>query len=336
MGTDYQHLNADERNTLHRGLNDGLSCRQIARHLGRCPSTVTREIRRNQTTASYDAVTAGRQAQARCRRGRRKLVDGAPLAQAVVADLQAGWSPEQIAGRLKQMHPDERTRHVSHETIYRYIYAQPRGELRKTLIAALRQSHKTRRPRTRGPDRRGRLRDMVSIHERPAEVLDRAVAGHWEGDLIKGAGNASAVGTLVERKSRFVLLVKLDGTDATAVLEGFTRRMRTLPASLRQTLTYDQGKEMAQHQELAQRLNIRVYFADPHSPWQRPTNENTNGLLRQYLPKGTDLSGLSQRHLTMIAKRLNTRPRKCLGFRTPEEVLHQEINQLNAAVALQS
>jgi IS30 family transposase len=166
--------------------------------------------------------------------------------------------------------------------------------------------------------------------------MDRAVAGHWEGDLIKGAGNASAVGTLVERKSRYVLLAKLDGTDATAVLEGFTRRMRTLPASIRQTLTYDQGKEMAHHQELAQRLNIRVYFADPHSPWQRPTNENTNGLLRQYLPKGTDLSGLSQRHLTMIAKRLNTRPRKCLGFRTPEEVLHQEINQLNAAVALQS
>lgn len=196
---------------------------------------MTREIRRNQTTASDDAVTAGRQA--RCRRGRRKLVDSAPLAQAVVADLQAGWSPEQIAGRLKQMHPDEPTRHVAHETIDRSIDAQPRGELRKTLIAALRQSHKTRRPRTRGPDRRGRLRDMVSIHERPAEVLDRAVPGHWEGDLIKGAGNASAVGTLVERKSRFVLLVKLDGMDATAVLEGFTRRMRTLPASLRQTLT---------------------------------------------------------------------------------------------------
>ena len=258
------------------------------------------------------------------------------MAQEVIAELQAGWSPEQIACRLKQMHPDEPTRHVSHETIYRSIDAQPRGELRKILIAALRQSYKTRRPRTRGQDRRGRLRDRVSIHDRPVEVLDRAVAGHWEGDLIKGAGNASAVGTLVERTSRYVLLAKLDGTDATAALEGFTRRMRTLPASIRQTLTDDQGKEMAHHQELAQRLNIRVYFADPHSPWQRPTNENTNGLLRQYLPKGMDFSGLSQRHLTMIAKRLNTRPRKCLGFRTPEEVLHQVINELNAAVALQS
>lgn len=234
------------------------------------------------------------------------------------------------------MHPDEPDLQVSHETIYRYIYAQPRGELRKTLIAALRQAHKTRLPRTRGRDRRGRLRDMVSIHERPEEALGREVTGHWEGDLLKGAGNASAVGTLVERKSRYVLVAKLDGTDATAVRDGFTRRMRTLPPAVRKTLAYDQGKEMARHRELAQRLKIRVYFADPHSPWQRPTNENTNGLLRQYLPKGTDLSGLSQRRLTRIATALNTRPRKCLDFQTPEEVMAREISQLNTAVALQS
>jgi transposase, IS30 family len=224
------------------------------------------------------------------------------------------------------MHPEEPSERVSHETIYAYIYAQPRGELRKLLIGALRQAHKTRLPRSRGQDRRGRLRDMVSIHDRPLEVQGRQVAGHWEGDLIKGAHNASAVGTLVERKSRFVLLAKVDRPDAESVLEGFTRRLRTLPASLRKTLTYDQGKEMARHQELAERLHLRVYFADPHSPWQRPTNENTNGLLREYLPKGMDFSALSQRYLTQVATALNTRPRKCLGFLTPEEVMSAEIN----------
>ena len=242
-----------------------------------------------------------------------------------------------VAWRLaKQMHPEQPSERVSHETIYAYIYAQPRGELRKLLIGALRQAHKKRLPRSRGQDRRGRLCDMVSIHDRPVEVQGRQVAGHWEGDLIKGAGNASAVGTLVERKSRFVLLAKVDHPDAESVLEGFTRRLRTLPASLRKTLTYDQGKEMARHQELAERLHLRVYFADPHSPWQRPTNENTNGLLREYLPKGMDLSGLSQRYLTQVATALNTRPRKCLGFLTPEEVMATEINHLTSPVALQT
>jgi transposase, IS30 family len=234
------------------------------------------------------------------------------------------------------MHPDAPSERVSHETIYAYIYAQPRGELRQLLIGALRQAHKTRLPRRRGQDRRGRLRDMVSIHERPAEVLGRQVPGHWEGDLLKGAGNASAVGTLVERKSRFLLLAKVDGTDAESVLDGFSRRMRTLPAGLRQTLTYDQGKEMARHLELAHRLRLRVYFADPHSPWQRPTNENTNGLLRQYLPKGSDFSAMSQRRLTQIATALNTRPRKCLGFFTPEEVMSNEISRVTSSGAFQT
>lgn len=336
MGICYRQLTADDRNAIQRGLNAGLSCRQIAQCLDRRPSTVTREMARNQTTATYDAVSAGRAARGRRRCGRRKLVPGSPLLQAVMTDLKAGWSPEQIAGRLKHMHPDEPALRVSHESIYCYIYAQPRGERRTTLISALRQAHKSRLPRTRGRDRRGRLRDMVSIHERPDDVLGRQIVGHWEGDLIKGAGHASAVGTLVERKSRFVLLAKLDGTDAEAVLEGFTRRLRTLPPTVRKTLAYDQGKEMARHQELARRLRIRVYFADPHSPWQRPTNENTNGLLRQYLPKATDLSGLSQRYLTQVAKALNSRPRKCLGFLTPEEVMLLEIKLLNTAVALQT
>jgi IS30 family transposase len=250
--------------------------------------------------------------------------------------LFGGWSPEQIAGRLKLTHPDEPVSRVSHETIYSYIYAQPNGELRKLLVGALRQAHKKRLPRSRGKDRRGRLRNMVSIHKRPEEVLGRQVPGHWEGDLIKGAGNKSAVGTLVERTSRFVILARVEGCgDADAVLEGFTQRMSTLPDCIRKTLTYDQGKEMAHHQELARRLKIQVYFADPHSPWQRPSNENTNGLIREYLPKGTDLSGFSQRQLTEIAVALNTRPRKCLGFRTPEEVMSQQIKDLSR-VALQT
>ena len=336
MGTQYRQLTADERNRIQRGLNEGLSLREIGRRLGRQASAVSREIARNRVGATYDAASAGQGTRNRRRRGRRKLVAGAPLLREVRRLLLCGWSPEQIAGRLKRMHPDEPALRVSHETIYGYIYAQPRGELRKLLIAALRQAHKARLARCRGTDRRGRLHDMVSIHERPEEALGRQVPGHWEGDLIKGAANASAVGTLVERKSRYLLLVRMDGSDAKAALEGFTRRMRTLPICVRKTLTYDQGKEMARHQELARRLNIRIYFADPHSPWQRPSNENTNGLIREYLPKGMDLSPLSQRRLTQIAMALNTRPRKCLAFLTPEEVMSQEINQLTSRVALQT
>jgi IS30 family transposase len=327
MGNRYNHLSVEERNDIQTGLNLRLSRRALARRLHRPPSTISREIHRS-SGPSYDAARAGQQARGRRRRGPRKLASGSVLEHAVQAELQRGWSPEQIAGRLKQMHPQEPSERVSHETIYAYIYAQPRGELRKLLIGALRHAHKTRLPRSRGQDRRGRLRDMVSIHDRPLEVQGRQIAGHWEGDLIKGAGNASAVGTLVERKSRFVLLAKVDHPDAESVLEGFTRRLRTLPASLRKTLTYDQGREMARHLELAKRLHLRVYFADPHSPWQRPTNENTNGLLREYLPKGMDFSGLSQRYLTQVATALNTRPRKCLGFLTPEEVMSAEINHL--------
>ena len=334
MGSRYNQLSAEDRNGIQTGLNLGLSRRALAGRLHRAPSTVSREIRR--CRGSYDAARADHQARGRRRRGSHKLAPGSALERTVQAALQQGWSPEQIAGRLKHMHPDVPSERVSHETIYAYIYAQPRGELRKLLIGALRQAHKARLPRSRGRDRRGRLRDMVSIHERPIEAQGRQVAGHWEGDLLKGARNASAVGTLVERKSRFVLLAKVDGVDAESVLDGFTRRLRTLPTSVRKTLTYDQGKEMARHQELAERLNLRVYFADPHSPWQRPTNENTNGLLRQYLPKGLDLSTLSQRYLTRVATALNTRPRKCLGFLTPEEVMSSEINHLNNPVALQT
>lgn len=233
-------------------------------------------------------------------------------------------------------YPEDKQWHVSHETIYQFIYAHPAGELRKALIAGLRRGHSKRKPRTRGKDRRGGITNMRSIRERPEEAQAREVPGHWEGDLIKGAFNASAIGTLVDRSSRFVILARVEDATAEAILESFTRRLRTLPKSFRQTLTYDQGREMARHQELERNTGIRVYFADPHSPWQRPTNENTNGLLRQYFPKGTDLSEYSQRRLTQVAGELNNRPRKSLGFRTPAEVMAQQIRQLNSGVALQT
>lgn len=336
MARKYRQLMPDQRNQIQRGLNQGLSIRGIARQLGRSPSTISREIQRGRVEETYDAVCGREEAQRRRRKGVRKLTEGSPLTLAVThAILQRKWSPEQIAGRLRMDYPEDKQWHVSHETIYQFIYAHPAGELRKALIAGLRRGHSKRKPRTRGKDRRGGITNMRSIRERPEEAQAREVPGHWEGDLIKGAFNASAIGTLVDRSSRFVILARVEDSTAEAILESFTRRLRTLPKSFRQTLTYDQGREMARHQELERNTGIRVYFADPHSPWQRPTNENTNGLLRQYFPKGTDLSEYSQRRLTQVAEELNNRPRKSLGFRTPAEVMAQQIRQLNSGVALQ-
>ena len=212
---------------------------------------------------------------------------------------------------------------LSAETIYAGLYVLPRGTLRSELLAALRHARKARQPRARGTDRRGQIPHMTPIAERPAEVATRTVPGHWEGDLIKGARNGSAVGTLVERTTRLVILAKMTGTDATSARAGFTKKLRHVPALLRKTLTYDRGKERAEHEPWAQRLAIQIFFADPHSPWQRGTNENTNGLLRQYRPKGTDLSGYTQRELNAIAHRLTTRPRKCLDCATPMEISAQ-------------
>lgn len=235
----------------------------------------------------------------------------------------AGLLPEQIAGRLQRAYLNDMRKHLSTETIYAGLYVLPRGALQSELLAARRQARKARRPRARGTDRRGQIPNMTSIAARPAEVATRTVPGHWEGDLIKGARNGSAVGPLVERTTRLVILARMEGTDATSAREGFTKKLRHAPALLRKTLTYDRGKEMAEHERLAQRLAIHIFFADPYSPWQRGTNESTNGLLRQYLPKGTDLSGYTQRELNAIAHRLNTRPRKCLDFATPLEVYAQ-------------
>ena len=307
----YTHMSAEERETLSLGRAQGLPLRVIARVLGRAPRTISREYLRNARGIPYRACTAQRLAAARARQPRRprKLLDPW-LWQYVRTHLGQGYSPEQIAGRLRHAYPADMRKRLSTETIYAALYVLPRGSLRTELLAALRQARKARRPRSRGADRRGHIPNMISIAARPAEVAARTVPGHWEGDLLKGARNGSAVGTLVERTTRLVILARMDGTDAGSACEGFTRKLRHVPATLRKTLTYDRGKEMAEHERLAQRLAIQIFFADPHSPWQRRTNENTNGLLRQYLPKGTDLSGYTQRELNAIAHRLNTRPRK--------------------------
>jgi len=310
----YRHLTAEERETLSLGLAHGQSLRAMARILGRAPSTLSREVARNTIRGRpYRACTAQHPRRA------RKLLDPW-LWQHVTTQLTQGCSPEQIAGRLRRAYPADMGKHLSAETIYAALYVLPRGTLRSELLATMRQARKARRPRLRGKDRRGQLPNLTPIAERHADVATRAVPGHWEGDLLKGARNGSAVGTLVERTTRLVLLARMDGTDATSAYRGFTKKLRHVPAPLRKTLTYDRGKEMAEHERLAHRLSIQVFFADPHSPWQRGTNENTNGLLRQYLPKGTDLSRYTQRELNAIAHRLNTRPRKCLGFATPLEV----------------
>lgn len=321
----YTHLSVEERETLSLGLAQGQSLRTIARVLGRTPSTLSREHARNVPLGRpYRACTAQALATTRSRRARRprKLLD-LWLWRSVQTHLLQGHSPEQIAGRLRREYPTDMRKRLSPETIYAGLYVLPRGSLRRELLAALRQARKTRRPRARGTDRRGQIPNMTLMAARPAEVATRTVPGHWEGDLLKGARNGSAVGSLVERTSRLVVLARLKGTDAPSACDGFTKKLRHVPAALRKTLTYDRGKEMAHHEQLAQRLGIHVFFADPHSPWQRGTNENTNGLLRQYLPKGTDLSGYTQRELNTIAHRLNTRPRKCLEWATPLEVFTQ-------------
>lgn len=318
----YRHLTAEDRETLSLGLAYGHSLRAMARILGRAPSTLSREVARNTIRGRpYRACMAQDHATARVHHPRRvrKLLNPW-LWQHVTTQLTQGCSPEQIAGRLRRLYPGDMRKQLSTETIYAALYVLPRGALRTELLAALRQARKTRRSRARGRDRRGQIPNMTPITERPTDVATRTVPGHWEGDLLKGARNGSAVGTLVERTTRLVLLARMDGTDAASAYRGFTKKLRHVPAPLRKTLTYDRGKEMAEHERLAYRLAIQVFFADPHSPWQRGTNENTNGLLRQYLPKGTDVSGYTQRELNAIAHRLNTRPRKCLGFATPLEV----------------
>ncbi|RQS69210.1 IS30 family transposase [Burkholderia sp. Bp8963] len=323
----YQQLQPEERMRIDFWREEGLSLRAIARKLKRAPSTLSRELARNtQTNGLYCPRVAQASCDARRQAGRPdpKLAPDSilwGLVRRLLCERQ--WSPQEIAGTLKRVFPDDPSLHVSHETIYNAIYAQPRGELRRELIACLRQHRNKRLPRSRGTDRRATIPDMISIHVRPPEIDDRLMPGHWEGDLIKGAENKSSVAVLVERMSRAVLLAKMPDATAASALAAFTTKLQSLVEPLRQTLTYDQGREMARHAELSAATNVRVYFCDPHSPWQRGTCENTNGLLRQYLPKGTDLSIYSQDDLDAIADKLNTRPRATLNWRTPLEILAQ-------------
>jgi len=337
MSENYHHLSLEERALLQCKLELGETPSSIAKSLGRHRSTISRELARNGWKRASEPRSVGRPPIAggyRCSNAQRrardlaikprvecKLVVGNALWEKVADGLRQGLSPEQISGTLSRM--DDPVR-LSHETIYQAIYVMPKGDLRKETIALLRQGHNKRRPRTRGTDRRGQIPDMTSIDLRPAEIEDRLVPGHWEGDLIKGAGNRSQVGTLVERKSRWTALVKLDDGTARGAVEGFSTILNRVDAAMRISLTYDQGKEMSMHSMLTDATGIKVYFAHPHSPWERGSNENTNGLIRQYLPKGTDLSGYSQQELDDIAWKLNTRPRKSLGWKSPAELFLPE------------
>ena len=311
-----------EREEISRALATGHSIRSIAARIGRAPSTVSREIKRNGGQASYRASQADSAAWERAHRPKCcKLAQNRALAGVVADKLRALWSPEQIAGWLKQTYPGVESRHVSHETIYRTLFIQARGALKKELLEHLRRTRPMRRSRhyTQKTEIHGQIIDAISISERPASAEDRAVPGHWEGDLLIGSHN-SQVATLVERQTRYVMLVKVPAKDTQTVVNALVKNARKLPQELYKSLTWDRGTEMHGHKRFTLATDIQVYFCDPQSPWQRGTNENTNGLLRQYLPKGIDVSTYSQAKLNAVARQLNERPRKTLGYRTPAEM----------------
>jgi IS30 family transposase len=315
-------LTLAEREEISLGLGRGETFAAIATRLGRAVSSVSREVAANGGRDGYRAWRAHRRAYERARRPKACKLACTRLAAHVEMWLKEWWSPEEIARRLRIEFSHDPMMWVSHETIYQSLFVQGRGELRRELTRCLRTGRAKRRPRTRGEETRGRLRDMVMISERPAEVADRAVPGHWEGDLVLGKNGRSAVGTLVERATRYVLLLHLpDGREADKVDAAMRRAIAKLPGELFRTITWDQGKEMARHATFTIDTGIQVYFCDPHSPWQRGSNENTNGLLRQYMPKGTDLSVHSEADLDRFARSLNNRPRETLGFMKPSERL---------------
>jgi IS30 family transposase len=323
-------LSFAEREEIAHLNSASLGVSEIARRLGRHKSTISRELRRESIgRRGYRASVAQDEADKKARRPKRaKLATNLTLRREVQQRLEHNHSPEQIARRLAEEFPNDPEMHVSHETIYQAIYVQGRGGLKRELAKHLRTGRALRRPGRREGSRRGRIPDMVMISERPAEVADRAVPGHWEGDLIVGANHASAIGTLVERMTRFVLLLHLP-TDhgALAVQQAMIEKVSQLPEILRQTLTWDQGKEMANHAQIAEATGLDIFFCDPQSPWQRGSNENTNGLLRQYFPKGSDLSTHGAGYLDYVAAELNNRPRKTLGWKTPAETLDQLLSQ---------
>jgi IS30 family transposase len=318
-----QALTVGEREEISRGLATGVSFRQIGARLGRPTSTVSREVGRHGGRRWYRAAVADADAWDRALRPQRCRLAQHPSLRAQVAEkLDADWSPQQISGWLKRTHPKDPDMQVSHETIYLSLFVQSRGVLKKALIRHLRRRKTMRRSQhaTTAGQTRGQIIDAVSIRERPACIEDRAIPGHWEGDLLAGKSN-SHIATLVERQSRFVMLVRLPGKDTSNVVRALTRRVRALPHGLMSSLTWDRGMELAAHKSFSVATKVRVYFCDPHSPWQRGSNENTNGLLRQYFPDGTDLSTYTQANLNAVARRLNMRPRKTLGYNTPADRL---------------
>ena len=316
-------LSLAEREEISRGLARDECAGAIAARLGRSRSTITRELARNGGKMAYRAAQADEAAWARAHRPKPcRLASHRRLRRAVTRKLEQDWSPQQIAQWLTTTYPSRPSMHVSHETIYQALYVQARGALKRALVAHLRRGQRYRRPRAtaraqRGP---GQLVNIVRLAERPASADTRAVPGHWEGDLLVGK-RGTQIATLVERQSRFVLLERLPSADSPTVVAALARRIQRLPASLKQSLTWDRGKEMAQHKAFTIATDVQVYFCDPQSPWQRGSNENTNGLLRQYFPKGTDLSQVTQQQLNAVAKKLNTRPRQTLAWKTPADVL---------------
>lgn len=334
----YKRLSAREREEISRGLAAGQTFGQIATVLGREVSTVSRELSRlRYNPRSYRATFASEIALKK-RNHRKtvqpKLLRNKQLRRYVITHLRLLWSPEEIAARLKLAYPNDMTMRASHETIYTYVYCLARGELKKELIATLKQQRTSReRPRHKGDHARySPIPDLVSIHERPVEVEDRIIPGHWEGDLIIGAGGHSAIGTLVERTTRALILVPLKSKQADHVAKAFAHELRKLPEQMKLSLTYDRGSEMARHMLFTKATTMKVYFADPHSPWQRGTNENTNGMIRRYFPKGTDL-GVSRKEIKHVQDLLNGRPRKTLQYRTPYEAFSKLLSEKGEATA---
>ena len=324
----YKRLTNDEREEISRFLASGKPLTEIARLLSRDTGTISREIKRNGRKTGYRAFSASKRAEAAAssrQKGKSKIAKDKRMREYVLEMLHEEWSPQEIAERIKKDYPIDMTMRISHEAIYRYIYVLPRGELKQTLIKALRQGRKYRRKQKKGKseETRGKIANMLSIEERPAEIANRSVPGHWEGDLILGKYKRSALGTLVERTTRYTILVPLgDKKDAETVRKAFAEAFQSIPVELKKSLTYDQGKEMSEHQQFTIDSRIQVYFAHPGSPWERGTNENTNGLIRQYFPKGTDFTQVTNENIVKVQRKLNNRPRKVLDYYKPDEVIN--------------
>lgn len=322
----YRRLSNSEREEISRGLATGKTPIKIAKQLGRNPSTIFREINRNSGKSGYRAFSAGQRAKISAssrRKDIRRITQDTRLQTCILAGLRKHWSPREIVRRMEIQYPREERMRISHEAIYQYIYVLPRGSLKKELVGALRQERKYRRKKGgrkgKPEENRGKIADMLSIEERPKEVEDRIIPGHWEGDLIVGKYKQSAIGTLVERTTRYTIIVPLKAKDAVSVRKAYAKEIRTLPKELAKTLTYDQGKEMSDHKKFTLSTGMKVYFAHPGSPWERGTNENTNGLIRQYFPKGTDFTNITAREIKRVQRQLNDRPRAALGFYKPDE-----------------